>query len=77
MILSGKWCLTRSGEHFLLADESCKILFSLEYQIKMSVSGDNKERILIFGSRYSIEFLSLCSRWHVDGIFLTQFLLFA
>ena len=48
MILSGEWCLTRSGERFLLADESCKILFSLEYQKEMSVLDDNKERILIF-----------------------------
>ncbi|CAF3303956.1 unnamed protein product [Rotaria socialis] len=61
MVLSGEWCLTRSGERFLLVDETY----------------DNKERILLFGSRWSIKFLSFCSGWHADGTFLTRPLLFA
>ena len=43
----------------------------------MSALDDNKERILIFGPKRSVEFLSRCSRWHVDGTFLTRPLLFA
>ena len=43
----------------------------------MSALDDNKKRILIFGSGWSVEFLYRCSRWHVDGTFLTRSLLFA
>jgi hypothetical protein len=35
------------------------------------------ERILMFGTQWSIQFLSYCSRWHADGTFKIRPLLFA
>ena len=42
----------------------------------LSLDGDG-ERILMFGSQWSLIFLSYCSRCHADGTFLTRPLLFA
>ncbi|CAF1431473.1 unnamed protein product [Rotaria magnacalcarata] len=61
LALTGEWSSTKRGERFVLVDESY----------------GNNERLLMFGSQWSITFLSYCPRWHADGTFLTRPLLFA
>jgi hypothetical protein len=51
-------------------------LFCLTWYKNLFLDG-NAERIMIFGSPWSIRFLSYCSRWHADGTFKTRPLLFA
>ncbi|CAF3096591.1 unnamed protein product, partial [Rotaria sp. Silwood2] len=56
-----EWTLGLRGEPFLLVNE---------------FYDNNKEKLLIFATDWSLSFLSTCSRWHSDGTFRVTPLLF-
>lgn len=75
LVIPDAWKTDVQGKPFLLVDETCKT-FLFKYRVLIFRFLDGKERLLIFASDWSIEFLGSCSQWHSDGTYKCRPLLF-
>ncbi|CAF5022869.1 unnamed protein product, partial [Rotaria magnacalcarata] len=77
LIIPDAWKLGTRGEPFLLVDEICMniVFFFIKIFYYCSINGD--DRLLMFASDWSIQYLSSCSQWHSDGTYKCRPLLFS